>query len=108
VVRTPAMRPGIPRKALNWVRGLALTGLLLCILPAYDTKEAPRAGAVRGHVSDLQKWHGIYYCHGSLRENCRENEHAWLAQVALDQVAPGAPWGFDQDDPLVVNDLSTG
>lgn len=107
-MRTPAMRSGLSRQALNWVRGLALTGLLLCILPAYDTKEAPRAGAVRGHVSDLQKWHGIYYCHGSLRENCRENEHAWLAQVALDQVAPGAPWGFDQDDPLVVNDLSTG
>jgi hypothetical protein len=102
-VRAPAMIT-MPR----WLKGLVLTGLLLCILPGYDTKEAPQAGPIRGHVSDLNKWHGIYYCHGSLRQNCRENEHAWLAQTALDRIAPGSPWGFAQDDPIIVNDLSTG
>ena len=102
------MRAATVKQASRWLKGLALSGLLLCILPGYDTKESPRAGAIRGHVSDLNKWHGIYYCHGASQENCRDNEHAWLAQMALDRVAPGSPWGFRQDDPLVVNDLSTG
>ncbi|WP_143742985.1 VWA domain-containing protein [Maricaulis sp. W15] len=87
---------------------LAAIVVLLGLTTAYDTKESARAGAFSGHVTDANKWHGIYYCHQSSRDNCHENEHAWLAQVALDRVAPNSPWGFSPTHRLTVRDLATG
>ncbi|MEE2525719.1 VWA domain-containing protein [Hyphobacterium sp. HN65] len=75
---------------------------------AHDTKDAARIGEFSGHVADRDKWHAIYYCHGSTLDNCRENEHAWLAQTALDRAAPRSPWNFSADDDLFVLDLATG
>ena len=90
------------------VARLGVVVVLMGLTTAYDTKETARAGAFSGHVADADKWHGIYYCHQSERDGCHENEHAWLAQVALDRAAPGSPWGFSPDNRLVVRDLATG
>lgn len=95
-------------RRLAHVARLGFVVALLGLTTAYDTKESARAGAFSGHIADADKWHGIYYCHQSARDSCHENEHAWLAQVALDRAAPGSPWGFSPDNLLVVTDLATG
>lgn len=101
------MRTGAVSRLAHTARLVALVAAM-GLLTAYDTKESARAGAFSGHVSDLDKWHGIYFCHQANRDGCHENEHAWLAEVALDRAAPGSPWGFSPRNPLVVRDLATG
>lgn len=107
MVRTATGLAGLKAYALRAARMAAVIGIAF-FASAHDTKDAARVGEFAGHVADRDKWHAIYYCHGSTLDNCRENEHAWLAQTALDRAAPGSPWNFSADNDLIVRDLATG
>lgn len=105
------VRKGLDRTA-GWLRGSAGRAVLVIALAtaslAWDTKDKARIGEFSREVADRDKWHAVYYCHRSLPQNCRENEHAWLALVALERASPGSPWGFSPDNELYVHDLATG
>lgn len=106
-MRPAAMIPA-PRRLLAFALVVSASlGLL-----AWDTKEALRrpAGAASGVSQDHHraKWAGLYYCHERSAALCTENEHAWLAHVALERAAPGYPWGFSPRTQLYALDLNAG
>ncbi|WP_417497084.1 VWA domain-containing protein [Maricaulis sp.] len=107
------MRTGTVRRWIGRAGLAALTGAVVIGVLAWDTKDHPvrPAGAATGRHqadSDHAKWAALYNCHQTSTSACRENEHAWLAQLALDRAAPGSPWGLTPDTELTVYDLNGG
>ena len=104
MVQPVPIAPRMRRLAIFSLVTIAVFGVM-----GWDTKERARNGEYAAHDgSDRDKWHALYYCHRTSTNNCRDNEHAWLAQLALDRASPGSPWGFTPTHPLTVNDLATG
>jgi Mg-chelatase subunit ChlD len=107
-VRAARLKPWAIRLSIA-----ALAGAAGLVLIAWDTKDTVRRGAgaaIGTHQadSDHAKWAALYHCHQISTSACQENEHAWLAQLALDMAAPGSPWGLTPDTALTVHDLNGG
>ena len=107
-MRTAAVRRWIGRAGMVVLTGAVVFGVL-----AWDTKDHPlsRSVSAAGRQqadSDHSKWAALYNCHQAATSACRENEHAWLAQRALDRAAPGSPWGLTPATELTVYDLNGG
>ncbi len=104
------------RPLIAWRQRLGLvwlTALAAVTLGGWDTAErAPgmvTAEEISGsgiQVFDRAKWNALYRCHLASEENCRPNEHAWLADRALRMAAPQNPWGLSPRHQLTVNDLN--